>query len=197
VIIKHILLDMDGVIADLQRAICELLNKPEALDTWPLGQWEIETGLGLPAIDIWDRIEDAGESLWTDRIQPYPWTRELIALVNETAPYTIATIPTQDPCCASGKLRWLYQHVRLGMRNHAFVPDKALMAKPTVVLIDDSDFNVRRFRGCGGWAILFPQRWNANHHLCCIDRVEYVRREIDRIRHEISLRQESPIEVTT
>tara|TARA_B100000700_G_C14367978_1_gene544625 strand:+ start:90 stop:317 length:228 start_codon:yes stop_codon:yes gene_type:complete len=42
---------------------------------------------------------------------------------------------------------------------------KHLLAKPDVVLIDDSDEKCRKFIEAGGHAILLPQPWNANHGL--------------------------------
>jgi hypothetical protein len=66
----------------------------------------------------------------------------------------------------------MQRHLGRSFRDFLIGPSKHLLAKPDVALIDDRHGNVRSFREHGGRAVLFPQPWNANHHV--EDRLPYV-----------------------
>lgn len=156
--ISHILLDMDGVIADF---VTQALRWHDRLDLTPedIKEFYMEKFLGLNAEEFWSRLR--GEEFWVT-MPAYHWTSMLYSLCSKYAPVTISTSPTRDPYCPSGKIKWLQKHVAPGFRNYMIGHQKHLMAHPDVVLIDDSDKNVNVFRECGGKAILFPQPWNMN-----------------------------------
>jgi 5'(3')-deoxyribonucleotidase len=93
-------------------------------------------------------------------------------------PICILTGPTKDPECLAGKYEWIttvlppYLH-----RQYLIGPRKQFCAHPEALLIDDSDDNVKAFRGAGGHAILVPRPWNSLHAL---NTTEYLQREFGR-----------------
>ena len=72
----HILLDMDGVIANFHLAALHALGKERLLESWPIGEWSIPKVLGILEDDFWAAINSVSD-FWF-RIEPYPWLHELI-----------------------------------------------------------------------------------------------------------------------
>ncbi len=62
----------------------------------------------------------------------------------------------------------LQTHFGEAFRDWIFCPkDKHLLCKGRQsILIDDNDKNCRDWELAGGYAILFPQPWNANRDYC-------------------------------
>ena len=176
--VRHIFLDMDGVISDFIGGACRLFDRDDALRNWPLGERDAPKAFGVSTSLFWEKIDGAGADYWAN-LEPYPWCQELIRLIKETAPFTILSAPSLGVECPTGKLRWLRAHLGAGFHDHLFGHQKYFCAKPGHVLIDDSEPNVNRFREHGGSAILFPQPWNANHTIT--DRLGYVAQELRRL----------------
>lgn len=171
--IEHILLDMDGVLVDFSGAACALHGKPGT----EILSWDMWNYLGLETEDdFWGKIDAVGVDFWTG-LNKYPWFDQLFALLSGY-PWTIATTPSKDPTSAYGKRVWLGQQFGRDFTNYMLGKQKHLLAKPGVLLIDDSDKNIRLFREAGGKAILFPQPWNHNRSLTG-DRIEYVRSQLN------------------
>ncbi|MDB4614339.1 hypothetical protein OAH18_01485 [bacterium] len=178
----HILLDMDGVIADFVTAALRLHGGAEALANWPPGEWDMAKVLGLGTSAFWQPIDKMGADFWAD-LKPYAWTPQLISLIEEFAPYTILSSPGLGEEAPTGKIRWLREHVKSDFASYLFGHQKWLCAKPGQVLIDDRDKNVDLFIAAGGNAILFPQVWNANHAIK--DRMTFVAGELSRLANVI------------
>lgn len=176
--INHIVLDMDGVLCDFAGAALKIFNAQHKMNDWPLGQWDIAPIVGVEPEVFWHRIEACGRNWWKE-LKPTPWKDEVITIAQEFPKWSIATSPSMDPYCLSGKLAWMYQHIQQGFRDYFITPKKEMLAQEDRVLIDDRDKNVLEFRAWGGEAILFPQPWNSNHFVK--DRIGYVRKELDRI----------------
>lgn len=176
--VKHIFLDMDGVLSDFIGAACRLFERHDVLTNWPLGERDTPKAFGMSASQFWGKIDGAGADYWAN-LEPYSWNQELISLIKQTAPFTILSAPSLGVECPTGKLRWLRTHLGSGFRDHLFGHQKHFCAKPGHVLIDDSEPNVTRFREHGGAAILFPQLWNSNHAIT--DRLGYVTEELHRL----------------
>ncbi len=177
--IERVFLDMDGVLTDFVGAMLRLLGREEALQSWPPGVWDMPQALRMEPAELWGRIAREGERFWAE-LEAYPWVDELLGLVAQFAPFTILSSPSSQPESLSGKLRWLQKRFGPAFRDYLIGPPKHLCARPDVVLIDDSDENVSRFRLNGGHAILFPQPWNSNHGLV-ERRLDYVRDELTRL----------------
>lgn len=160
--IRTVLLDMDGVLTHFIDAALRAHGKrPEPiLEAWPRGVFGAHTILGIDIGAFWVPINRLGEAFWRT-LPPFPWTRDLLDWA-ETVPahWAICTSPSRDPACPRGKMEWLYAHVRPAFRDVALTPKKHLLARPDVVLVDDTERMCERFEAEGGHAVLFPQYWN-------------------------------------
>lgn len=174
----HVLLDMDGVIADFVTAALELHGQPDKLPTWPKGEWDIAKVLGISTSQFWKPIDQMGADYWHN-LSPYAWADELIALIRQYSAYTILSSPGMGAEAPTGKILWLRQHVHSRFGDYLFGHQKWLCAKPDQVLIDDRDKNVDRFVAAGGNAILFPQVWNSNYAIK--DPMKFVADELERL----------------
>ncbi|MFG0296810.1 MAG: hypothetical protein ACF8PG_12965 [Maioricimonas sp. JB045] len=170
--IRHVLLDLDGVIVDFVSKALVVHRQPDLIDRWPPGVWDMHTLLGITKRDFWGPIDQI-PGFW-EQLPPYPWKDELIATIEQVAPFTVATSPSRNPACPSQKVAWMHRHIRESFHDFLIGRQKWLMARPDTVLIDDCDANIEAFRKHGGKAITFPQPWNSNHALTG-DRIAYVR----------------------
>lgn len=180
--LSHICLDMDGVIADFQRAAlwafgwmvdedngCEkgakLTHVEGKFGTYPWGDWNIHTAIGVTEQEFWDRLH--GEQNFFSTLSP---TRDALAIIGRIkrsgVPFTICTSPSRDSRDATAKIDWM-RAVLLEphFRDYMVGPNKPLFAKPDVLLIDDSPKNVAAFEAAGGRTLLWPQYWNASYRL--------------------------------
>ena len=178
----HILLDMDGVVADFVSAALSIHGRPELIGDWPVGEWDIAHVLGISRSQFWGQIDQIGFGYWAE-LAPYSWNNDLLALIKEFGRMTILSSPGMGVEAPKGKILWLRKHVEPGFSNYLFGHQKYLCARPGSVLIDDRDKNVEQFRSHGGNAILFPQVWNANHQFVS-DRLGLVREQLQKFSDE-------------
>lgn len=179
--INHILLDMDGVIADFVGSAIRLFGREDLLSTWPCGQWCIAKALGISEVDFWGKIDVRGRHFW-ERLDFYPWAFRLTGMLTSFAPWTICTSPSHHPESLAGKLAWLHSCFGFPFRNYFMGSAKHLFARPGTVLVDDSDKNVSDFQAAGGKSILFPQPWNALYAIQMgEDKLDYVERQLREI----------------
>ncbi len=177
--VRHILLDMDGVISDFMGSILALHGQEHLEENWPLGEADYAGVTGMTKDEFWKPVDALGGRFWSE-FPCYPWLDELLTLLKQTAPFTISTSPSRSAACASAKVEWLRQHFKEPLFMDFMIgTQKYLMAKPDVVLIDDQHKNVDLFRKHGGQAILFPQPWNSNFAI--ENRIEYVRSELKKL----------------
>lgn len=170
--IKHIFLDIDGVLANFYKGVAELFEIPEAmlLRVHPIGDYNIEkalckvTSLTMKEAkaEMWRRITLAGPQFWV-RLKTYSWGMRLYNLCGFLVD-TPVTLVTQPAICAEssyGKVQWIQEHFGLNFRDYLITPgNKYLLANEESVLIDDSDSNIDKFTNAGGFGILFPPPWN-------------------------------------
>lgn len=159
---RHILVDMDGVLADFFGAALDLWGFDPS--RYPANEWEIANVLGIDIDDFWANINHQ-PTFWRD-LRPYSWTADFVDFLNGTGiPWTVSTWPAQDPKCATQKVEWLREHIAPDFCDYMIGPQKHLFAGPGKLLIDDNDKNVSTFIAKGGSAILFPARWNSLHQV--------------------------------
>lgn len=163
-----ILLDMDGVITDLVSGIERFFNVKRPVP-WPYGDYNIRKVLGIP--NLWDELPT---HFWVGLSK----TEEYNELLNMVKGHEviICTSPT-DTRCVEGKLFWLSQY--LPDNDFVITKRKELLAKPDVLLIDDSDAKIEAFTAAGGQGILFPRPWNSCYDI--VYPMEYVRNEYDKL----------------
>lgn len=175
--VRHIYLDLDGVLADWHGRVLELFNHTKA---WKLGD-SIYEYLGVSRFQISHAISMEGMSFWQN-LKPLPWFSHLIDTVSFYSDFSIATRPSRDPISATGKMQWMYKHLsgdnNKEFRRFAIIEDKFRLAKTGTILIDDDEEQCNNFTEHGGLGILFPRIWNANYRHSSF-AVEYVRNKIN------------------
>lgn len=134
-----IYLDMDGVLCDLDGALNErgITRRGRAMASFTASA----------DADFWEALP------------AYPWTRELIALVNTYPRVVIITSPGKSPDCRAGKIRWLHAN---GLGHHDLVfsmQGKHRFSHPGAILIDDNFDNAVGFLARGGSSIMWRQPW--------------------------------------
>lgn len=173
--IKEIYLDLDDVLNRFTMSALRFVGCP--VDPMTFDKYPVECGFDIICATrtliggdyttdlqtFWDGIP---RKFWAT----VPKSEECDWLLNYCAEWVgpenvqIATSPTKDPDCLSGKLEWIHQHLPEWMhRQYSITPRKWKYGFPTTLLIDDSDANVRKFREHGGHAILMPRPWNTAH----------------------------------
>lgn len=158
-VIEEILIDLDGVLVNTDHA----------------RGWD----------EFKFRQHTAPLEWWVD-LDPYPWTHDLIRLCQTFAAFRIATKPPAcSPNAATGKVLWMDEHLRrysstLTFDKYVITPDKARLASPFVVLIDDKDHECTTFNLAGQHvppcrSLTFPQPWNRAKRFVS-ERLEHVER---------------------
>lgn len=160
--ITQIFLDVDGPLADFIRGVCELYDMDPARVylTWPEGESEVSTVLGVKPAEMWDLIHRAGADFWAT-LRPYPWASDLVRVLDRRGRLTLLTSPSRHPSSSAGKHAWVERYLPSFERRFLIGADKPACARPGAVLIDDSDANCEGFRERGGHAIVFPRPWNS------------------------------------
>ena len=164
--INTILCDLDGVVADFFNGAEKLFKRPGLVANWPGGIYDMEIVMDMPKSKFWKTIERTKGKFW-ERLELLPGSDKLWRRINSLATYTfIATSPGKDPYAPSAKTRW----VRKWLKDKRFSDimighDKYLLAKPTVLLIDDAEHNIRQFIAAGGAGLLYPRPWNKLYNI--------------------------------
>lgn len=159
-----IFLDMDGPMTDFVGDALKVHGASDAINDWPPGEYNMAKVLGISTHEFWRPINATGEAFWA-KMTPAPRMHGLMAIACDKEWY-IASSPSQDPACASGKLKWLGEHINQGQgpfRHYVFTPHKHLLAASGRILIDDSDAEIAAWFDLGGEGVLWPTLWNSDH----------------------------------
>lgn len=155
--IKTIFLDMDGVIVNFNKAVCEqfdLSYPPQVYHFFP---------------DIRDEVNRFCDRLFWRNLE---WThdgREILRAIMDTLGlekicFLTGMMPNIES--ATGKMAWIQDNLPV-YRNriilHSLEIPKSSLAQPDTLLIDDKDENVDEFIVAGGVGILVPRPWNKNY----------------------------------
>ncbi len=159
-------LDMDGVLTDFVRAMCErhrVVNPYD--DPKNYGNYNMAELLGMNHGEFWFPAEH--HQFWA-AMNWMPDGREILEFVEETfgeENVCLFTDPSQSGTSASGKMNWVNRLIPRYNGRLLIGKPKAFCAHAGVVLIDDRDENVDQFNEAGGQAILVPRPWNRLHDL--------------------------------
>lgn len=155
----QIFVDMDGVLCDFISAAQRVHRRPVSHEGVT---WDFFKGWGLTSEQFWGELERKGEQFWS-MLDPYPWFDDIVSVVKSfDDEFCLATSPSQDPECLSGKAKWCDMHLPdVGVGRRHMTGSKWHLAKRGRVLIDDHSINCSRWADHGGRAIMFPQPWNA------------------------------------
>lgn len=172
---KTIILDMDGVCADLVGGIAKLYGIPRTTlinDMWVPGMYNIPDILGVEDDDLWHRVMVAGDEFW----KTLKLTQQFCAMKEAVNFYKLkCVIGTAVPSMREdapygswvrmsamlGKMTWLRQWSKF--QDICFLHDKSVLAQEDTFLIDDCDANVTPFIERGGKGVLVPRIWNSRH----------------------------------
>lgn len=175
--IKHIFLDMDGVIVDFVSGVYKEFGID--IHSRPPTSWSIENDIGVTERQMWSKI-DGNVKFWHS-LKFYEWFYDIIDVVSEYE-WSIASKPSGSSASAEGKVYWLQSMFGVEFRDYHLTPNKKWLAASDRILIDDNDKNCNDWIEAGGYAILFPQPWNANSCLLnnkSFSRVKYVKDKLE------------------
>ena len=180
--INTVFLDMDEVITDFNKGVCEAFNMPYQYETFfseykwfpKIGRTRKEVNAKC-TIDFWRKLEWMFDG------------REILEIIldkfNIDQVYLI-TMPMSNPESATGKWLWIKDNLpSFYKRTIITQAPKHLLARPDTLLIDDKNENVDGFREAGGKALLVPRPWN-RAHLQADRTVEVVKEFLGRICQE-------------
>jgi len=134
-----ILADLDGVLTDFSKQLCELLDKPLDRD-YDFGNDP----------KVWAKISKAGKEFWSE-MEFMPDGRELWDAIKKYDP-TILSSPTRHPSSIEGKKIWLKKN--LPGVPYIIESKKEKYAKKDAILIDDREKNIKKWEDAGGIGIL-------------------------------------------
>ncbi len=173
-----LILDFDGVFADFTGGACVVHGRSD----FKVESWNFYEEWGITSEEFWEPIRRKGDCFYEHIVQPYPWARELLTMCQEYDKNLMFASVAGGGHAAdySGKLLFIRKH--FGDMPVIVLPPriKHLLAGSGRVLLDDSGEEAMAWRDHGGYAIVFPQYWNAAHHFVN-NRVEYVRGQLERI----------------
>jgi hypothetical protein len=153
-----VLLDMDGVIADLVPAV-ELLYDVKFDFTEGSSRFYKKLGISLYELET-----DLDQSkFWTD-LKPTSYMEKIFQILKDRDLYTRTILCTQGifrPEAHAGRLRWIREYCHDFYQRKAFIniQDKSLLANSHRLLVDDYTTNCQKFMKAGGWAIQFMADW--------------------------------------
>lgn len=154
-------LDMDGVLVDFRRGVCEAFGRDDPSTNWKFWEnWEgVTTGMVNAKCNdyFWKYLN------WTHDGQEIE--QAVRDKFNNESVYLLTT-PMLNTGSGTGKLQWIKWHMPwVYSRTIISYAPKSLLAGPDTLLIDDKDENIEEFRAAGGQGILVPRPWNKLYHL--------------------------------
>jgi len=166
-VIKQVLLDMDGVLTDFVKHICQLHNRPNPfLHGENRGLFEMDKIWGMSASDFWS---PCGYDFWST-MDWMPDAQDILGVLDSavgTDNVCLLTAPCATAGCVEGKRDWVRKNLPEFSKRLMIGSAKEFMASPVRLLVDDRDENVDKYKAAGGPTFLYPRCWNRNHGLVC------------------------------
>lgn len=156
-------LDMDMVLADFRAGAAAAARQhlPATDNSWVF--WE--TCWGWSTAKMWQHIHAYGDRFYGEMVPMLPWATTLMDAVGDN--FTIMSAPGYKehvkPSDWAGKWLWLSKYFP-AIPPHKLIVGiaKEKLARPNVMLIDDSQDGCDKFAAAGGAVCIFPQLWNSN-----------------------------------
>lgn len=158
-----VFLDMDGVITDFRRGVCEAFGfsydnptrKWIFWDDWPNVTFEMVDAICVQ--EFWRTLNFTHDG----KTLLYGW----VGLMNKFDDITLLTTPMPNPGTWTGKYLWVKENMPAKFMENIIMlrGSKAQLAGPNTLLIDDKDENIQEFVAAGGQGILVPRPWNELH----------------------------------
>lgn len=156
-----ILLDLDGVLVDLVKGLCDFVDKKLEKIPWPPGSYNCFKHIGIDPEEFWTK--QSTPEFWAN----LPWMPDGKDIVNflerkfGSKNICLLTSPGNAES-VTGKIQWIEKHLPQYKRRYLIGPEKHFCSHSNSLLIDDCNENVVKFRQEGGDAILVPRLWNCN-----------------------------------
>lgn len=154
-----VFLDLDGVISDFDKQLCELLGKPLDRD-YDFGNDP----------KVWAKIDKAGEKFWSS-MKWMPDGHELWDAIKKYDPIILSS-PSNHPTSVEGKKIWLKENLP-GVPYH-IEKHKEKYADKDSILIDDREKNIKKWESASGIGILHKNAKNT------IDKLEKIMERNDK-----------------
>lgn len=173
-------IDMDGVLVDFIGGCARLTGRPapkrdpKIKDNRTMEEWFGD--------DVWKRITIAGSDFW-EGLEPFPWAAPLwerLCAANDNDVYILSSPGngrTAQQACY-GKIAWCRKHLGIDTDSIILAKSKSVVARPSVILIDDTDRILINWERSGGRGIVFPQPWNGMYQACGEDPIAYLQRHL-------------------
>lgn len=180
----RILLDLDGVLADFNSAMLEVLGysptNPDIISVAMENSGDISAHPKIGCHRFWTQFDSLSSEWWAG-LKLLPNAKHLISTMNNISSgpnnVFICTSPGQSGHAAKGKIEWVRKHFPSMTDKIVITTKKFLCANPSTILIDDSPNKVDAFREFGGIGVLWP-----NQYLLAQDIYSYYR-TIDSIKN--------------
>jgi 5'(3')-deoxyribonucleotidase len=157
--IKHIFIDMDGVLSNWLDAACESLGidvkNKEIRQKTKGGIWLDQMGF-FTEEEMWNIITAEGTDWWAN-LPIYPWATRLINKMKEFGEIHFLTSPGLCEMAPTGKVQWIMKFFgKEYLRQLIIAKHKYMCAGPDRILIDDSERRLKEFVDAGGYGFLWP-----------------------------------------
>jgi len=175
--IKTVFLDMDGIITDFNKAVCEKFDLPYPPQVYHF----------FPKIR--SQVNDFCNELFWQNLEWMDDGHDILRMVTkrfDTKNIYLLTKVMPNIESASGKMMWIRDNLPIYLDRVIIMTlgvPKSLLAQPDTLLIEDCDKYVDGFREAGGKALLVPRPWN-RAHLQANRTVEIVKEFLERICQE-------------
>lgn len=153
----RLLLDMDGVIADIVPAW--LRHRGFAMpQPWPDGEYNLAKIFNIDHHTVWDGCD---EDWWANLPKTKEADRIVAAVEQRFSPEEIFIVTKPVVTAgATGKLLWLNKHYHRFLNRYFITPCREELANDETILIDDQSDAVDLFNHRGGRGILLSRPWN-------------------------------------
>lgn len=153
-------LDLDGVLVDFRRGVCEAFGFPydNPSEKWCFWEdWPNVTSKMVNAIctqEFWRTLNFMHDG----QVILYGW----VGLMKKFEDITLLTTPMPNPDSWTGKYMWIKENMPAKFMENVIMlqGSKAQLAGPDTLLIDDKDENIAEFVAAEGQGILVPRKWN-------------------------------------
>lgn len=154
----RIFLDMDGVVAFWEKSAAKTLdidlNDEKIREEIKNGK-RMETYVGGDE-NMWPLIKKEGDEWW-ENIELLPWAKRLYNMLKEKADYfSFLSSPSNDPLCASGKVKFLRKHFGDDFKDFLIGRNKYMCASKNALLVDDDKGKTKKFKKFGGYIFQWP-----------------------------------------
>lgn len=153
--------DLDGVLVDAVGGV--LARHQSDADKRAVRWGNLATLIGQSDAALWGSLD---RDFWA----LLDWThegRQLLDGVTRLFPsVAFLSTPTREAGCCDGKRDWVAREIPRLADKLILTRDKATIAAPDAVLIDDHDANILAWRAAGGLGVLVPRPWNTGIDRC-------------------------------